>query len=95
LPVSIISAMELTEGCRNGRELNLLHKFLLPYLILPVTDLISLHAYTLMQTYYLSHGLIIPDSLIAATALDRGWTLYTQNVRHFQMISGLTVVRPY
>jgi predicted nucleic acid-binding protein len=48
-----------------------------------------------MQRFYLSHGLLIPDALIAATALDYGITLYTKNVRHFRMISGLTVVRPY
>jgi predicted nucleic acid-binding protein len=48
-----------------------------------------------MQRFYLSHGLLIPDALIAATALDYGVTLYTKNVRHFLMIPGLTVVRPY
>ena len=31
----------------------------------------------------------------AVTALEYKETLYTKNVRHFRMISGLTVVRPY
>jgi predicted nucleic acid-binding protein len=38
--------------------------------------------------------LLIADALIAATALELGLTLYTRNVRDFQMIPGL-VVRPY
>jgi predicted nucleic acid-binding protein len=43
----------------------------------------------------LSHGLLIPDALIAATALDRGLILYTKNARHFDMIPGIKVIRPY
>src|ERR1700686_1793399 len=40
-------------------------------------------------------GIIIPfaDLLIGATALEVGYTLLTVNVRHFQMIPGLSVVR--
>ena len=37
-----------------------------------------------MQSFYLSHGLLIPDALIAATALEYDWTLYTKNIRHFR-----------
>jgi predicted nucleic acid-binding protein len=38
---------------------------------------------------------MIPDALIAATASERGLTLYTKNTRHFQRLPDLTVVRPY
>jgi hypothetical protein len=48
-----------------------------------------------MRRYRLSHGLLLPDALIAATAIEYDVTLYTKNVRHFQMIPGLAVVRPY
>ncbi len=48
-----------------------------------------------MESYFLSHGLLIPDALIAATALDQALPLYTKNVRHFQMIPLLSVTRPY
>ena len=43
----------------------------------------------------LSASFVSPDALIAATALDRGATLYTRNLRHFQMIPGLAVIPPY
>ena len=62
---------------------------------LPISGTVSQVAYHLMQRFYLSHDLLIPDALIAATALDYGGSVYTKNVRHFLMIPGLTVVRPY
>ena len=48
-----------------------------------------------METFYLSHGLGIPDALVAATAIHHQLVLYTRNVRHFQMIPDLKVVPPY
>jgi hypothetical protein len=44
---------------------------------------------------FLSHGLLIPDALIAATALEFNLTLCTKNIRHFQMIPDLELFRPY
>ena len=40
------------------------------------------------------HGVSIPfeDLLIAATALELGFSVVTGNVRHFQQIPGLTVL---
>lgn len=48
-----------------------------------------------MAMYHLSHGLLLPDALIAATALDFDLSLHTKSTRHLQMISGLSVQRPY
>ena len=93
--ISIVSAMELVAGCRNAKELSQVQQFLQRVAILPVSANISQSAYQLMEVFFLSHGLLIPDSLIAATAMAHGLTLYTKNVRHFGMISGLTVIRPY
>jgi len=58
-------------------------------------DFLSWRAYQLMHSFFLSHGLLIPDALIAATALELGLTLCTKNIRHFQMIENLEVFRPY
>lgn len=93
--VSVISAMELVAGCRNAAELAQVQQFLQRVTVLPVSATASLTAYQLMESFFLSHGLLIPDALIAATALEHGLTLYTKNTRHFQMIPALTVVRPY
>ena len=48
-----------------------------------------------MESFCLSHGMQIPDALIASTALQHGLPIYTENVRHFQMIPQLVVIRPY
>jgi len=93
--ISTISAMELIVGCRNKIELSQTKRFLEPVRILPVDPNISDTAYSLIQTFTLSHGLMIPDALIAATALENGLTLMSKNTRHFQMIPELEVVRPY
>jgi predicted nucleic acid-binding protein len=82
--------MELVVGCRNAAELARLKRFLRRFLVLPVSDPVSHRAYSLMQSFTLSHGL-----LMAATALEHGLPLYTRNVRHFHMITGLPVIRPY
>ncbi len=93
--ISIISAMELVYGCRNQAEVektkNLVDDFGLIYL----SPGISAKAYYLMFNYSKSHGLAIPDALIAATALTEDIELASDNVRHFSMISDLIVMRPY
>lgn len=42
-----------------------------------------------------NQGIVIPftDLLIGATALSLGYSVLTANLRHFQMIPGLSVVR--
>ncbi|OPX22989.1 MAG: type II toxin-antitoxin system VapC family toxin [Candidatus Latescibacterota bacterium] len=93
--VSIISAMELVAGCRNKVELARVQQFLQQVTVLPVSAAASQTAYELMESFFLSHGLLIPDALIAATALEDGLTLHSRNNRHFRMIPTLMVVRPY
>jgi hypothetical protein len=95
LQISVISAMELVIGSRNRTELRQVRQFLQRITLLPISRTASQTAYQLMGSFYLSHGLLMPDAFIAATALESGLTLYTRNVRHFQMIPALTVVRPY
>ena len=93
--VSIVSGMELVQGCRNAAELRPVRRLLQRATVLPVEAPISELAYRLMDSYFLSHRLVLTDAFIAATALHHERTLYTRNIRHFQMIPGLAIVRPY
>ena len=78
IQISIISAMELAVGSRNSTELSETKRFLESVRIIPVDTNVSNAAYKLIETFTLSHGLAIPDALIAATATRNGLTLSDQ-----------------
>lgn len=59
--------------------------------ILPINESISNRATTLIEQYSLSHGLLLADALIDATAQEHGLTLFTANVKHFGAIENLAV----
>lgn len=87
--------MELIVGCRDKAEVQQTEKLLADYDVLDVTSLISRKAYELIVRFSKSHGMAIPDALIAATALVKNAVLVTSNVRHFSMIDGLRLEKPY
>jgi len=87
--------MELIVGCRDKDEVQKTEKFLADYDVLDVTPLISRKAYELIVRFGKSHGMAIPDALITATALVENAVLVTSNVRHFSMIDGLRLEKPY
>ena len=93
--VSVISAMELIQGCRDKHELSGVRSFLSNLQIIHLDNVASTMAQQWMESYRLSHGLLIPDALIAATAVGSGLPLFTKNLRHFQMITQLVSQRPY
>ena len=94
LAISAITQMELIVGCRNNTELAHLANFLLRFQRLNVTESISDQTIRLLEQYRLSHGLLIPDALIAATALVHQCDFITKNQRDFRFISGLRLL-PY
>jgi len=94
LYVSVISYLELQGGARDKVELRRVEKFLSRFVLITFSDAVSRRAITLMQQYRLSHGLALPDALIAATALENDETLATSNVRDFEFISGLQTISP-
>lgn len=89
--ISQVTALELQVGARNKREVAHLDAFLSSY---PLSASIGRTAYELLLRYAKSHGLQVFDSLVAATALDHGFTLVTKNQRHFAMIDELIVRVP-
>ncbi len=93
--VSVISAMELMVGARNKKEVKEIENFLAGYHLLVLTDDISHGAYELIKTYAKSHGLEIPDALIAASAISGNLSLATTNKKHFSMIKGLQFIETY
>ena len=92
LAISAVSKMELIVGCRNKKELQDLEKFLIRYQILKITDRISDLAVDLLTQYFPSHGLLIADALIAATALVHNEAFITKNQRDFRFIANLNLL---
>ncbi len=95
LYVSVISAMELVAGCRDKAEVDKAKHLISDFPLVQVSPAASAQAYELVLSYSKSHGLSIPDALIAATAIAQDVELATDNERHFGMIPGLKVFRPY
>ena len=90
--VSVITQMELLVGCRNKMELNALESFIARFQILTLSESISKKAVNLLKNYRLSHGILIPDALIAATALYHGFCIVSKNQRDYRFIEGLRLL---
>jgi len=94
LAVSVVTQMELIVGCRNKAELWALEQFLKRFRVLKINEVISDKAVELLQQYRLSHGLLIADAFIAATALSWGYPLASKNQRDYRFITDLDLL-PY
>lgn len=89
--ISIITQAEIYQGANNKKEFLNWDKTLNRFTILTLNKEISDKSINLIRNYHLSHGLIILDALIAATAVTFNLTLVTENKKHFQFIKGLQV----
>ena len=92
LVVSVITQMELIVGCRNKTELRKMEQFLGRFQVIPIDEQISGIAVALLQKFRLSHGLLIPDALIAATPKGLDAELISKNQRDYQFIENLKLL---
>ncbi|MEM6395417.1 MAG: type II toxin-antitoxin system VapC family toxin [Bacteroidota bacterium] len=89
LSASVITKMEMLRGASNKNELAKLKKQIKTISFVQLNANISSLATDLIEKYFLSDHLEIPDALIAATALYLDIELYTYNQKDFKNISGL------
>ena len=92
--ISSITEMELIVGCRNKNELQALERFLKRFQVIKVNEAITDIATDLLKQYRLSHGLLIADALIAATAITLSVPFVSKNQRDYRFISNLNLL-PY
>lgn len=92
LGMSAITYMELMVGARNKKEVVSIKKAFADFEIIELTYAISIKARNLIEMFTKSHGLLIPDALIAATALEFELPLSTLNISDFKFIPNLTLV---
>ncbi len=94
LAISAVTQMELIVGCQTKTELKALDRFLARFRLATLDQNISDAALDLLRRYRLSHGLLIADALVAATALSLNQPFVSKNQRDYRFIAGLRLL-PY
>jgi predicted nucleic acid-binding protein len=91
--VSAITLMELYVGAFNKKEIENIIKALGKLKVVHVSESISARSLELIERYTKSHGLGLPDSIIASTAIDLKMALFTSNTKDFKFISSLELYK--
>ena len=89
-----ITQIELLLGALNKQDLLKIKKNISRFIIILINQDINLEASSLIEKYALSHGLALPDSLIAATAIASKLELFTYNIKDYKFISELSLFKP-
>jgi tRNA(fMet)-specific endonuclease VapC len=91
IAVSVVTVMELYYGALHKAELKKIKRHLSSIRIFQIDEAISVAASELIERYAKSHGLQIPDALIAATSINHGLQLYTGNMKDFIYIEKISL----
>lgn len=92
LAISVVTHLELMVGCENKADFKSLQNFLSNFEIIQLSKSISEKAVDLFKKYRLSHGVLIPDMLIASTALILEIPLLSKNRKDFRFINKLELI---
>lgn len=92
--LSAVTKMELMLGATNKTDMARITKTLSRFNIALINNDVTLEAFDLLQNYRLSHGLSLPDSIIAATAIIADLEFFTYNTKDFKFISKLKLYTP-
>jgi predicted nucleic acid-binding protein len=93
IALSAITLMELYFGAVSKQELTKIKSRLQQLRIIHINKEISEAATKLIEKYAKSHGLHIPDALIAATAICHRMELLTYNIKDFKFIESVRLYR--
>ena|ERR1039458_4127196 len=99
--ISVVTLIELAHGVaradtsqRKERRQRFIQELLTALPIHPVTASLALRAGQIDgESQAKGFRLLLSDLLIGVTAVELGYSVATSNLRHFQMIPGLAVVR--
>ena len=86
--------IECLQGSKSNKDKRDIQLYLDNFSLLQITPDISARAIDLIITYSNSHGLLLADALIAATALENDLTVVTYNVDDFKFIEDLKYLKP-
>lgn len=91
---SVVVVSELYSGVKTKAEMNELGSFLSFVNKIDVTEAIARKAGLLRRKYHKSHGIKIPDAIIAATAEQQGVPIATLDKKHFSVLTNNLII-PY
>ena len=93
--ISVVTYMELVQGMRNKKELNILRKAIHSWnaKILYISEDISSKSMFFVEQHFLSHSLQIADAFIGATAVTYGLPILTGNDKHYKIIKDIQLKR--
>jgi len=92
IAISTITVMELYYGALNKKELSKIKRCINSLNVLQIDSSISEISKELIEKYSKSHNLMIPDAIIAATAISIKMDLYTYNLKDFSFIKELKLL---
>ncbi len=87
--------MELVQGAQNAQQVWQVLKLVAPLPVIWPTEADCERALADFTMYHLSHSLGLLDAVIASCVIGLAAVLCTFNVKHYQVIPGLTIARPY
>lgn len=90
-----VAAAEVIQGALDKGDLRATERLLADFEIIVPTPDDFRGGLDLLRSYCLSHGVGWPDCLIAATAIRLGVPVLTRNDKHFRVLKGVKVQRPY
>ena len=89
--INSIIEMELLQGARNNVELRRIEKKLTAFRLLNMQQIIFDLATQFIRDYRLSHGLLLPDAVIGATAIYYQTPLFTYNRKDFGYLPSIVL----
>ncbi len=90
--INSIVYLELIQGAKSKKEIRRIEEYLTAFELHHFDESISNRSIDLIRTYSTSHGLRLPDAVIAATCLENDFTLITFNIKDFRFIDGLKIL---
>ena len=92
--IETVVYIECVQGSISNSDKRRIKRALQKLEFYPLTNDIARKAIELIETYSNTQGLLLADAPIAATALEYNLTLITYNVKHFQFIKDLKLLKP-
>lgn len=92
--IDVTVYIECLQGSKSNHEKRVIEKYITRFPLLPLTPSVSARSISLIRQYSNTHGLLLADSLIAATAIENDLTLVTYNTRDFEFVRNLKTETP-